>query len=243
MEHLMAIMRDGVISNIRNISGDRMRKRETVVIVDNTKFYVKEKKAYDVVKRIFDVIAAFVFLVLFFWIFIAVAIAIKLDDGGPVMYVSNRVGKFGREFKFYKFRSMRIDADEVFKDIEELNESDGELFKIKNDPRITRVGRFIRKTSLDELPQIFNILKGDMSFVGPRPPLPREVKDYDDEAMQRLSVIGGLTCYWQIGGRSKIDFKGMVELDRKYIQERGILTDLKILLKTIPAVLKGDGAY
>lgn len=218
-------------------------KRDKSVIENNTMFCVKEKKLYSVVKRIFDVVAAVVFLILFFWVFIAVAIAVKLDDGGPVMYTSNRVGKFGKEFKFYKFRSMRPDADDIFEDIAQLNESEGELFKMKNDPRITRVGRFIRKTSLDEFPQIINIIKGDMSFVGPRPPLPREVKDYDEYAMQRLSVVGGLTCYWQIGGRSNIDFNGMLKLDLKYIRERGILTDLKILLKTIPAVIKGDGAY
>ena len=127
--------------------------------------------------------------------------------------------------------------------IRHLNETSGELFKIKDDPRITRVGKFLRKTSLDELPQFFNIIKGDISFVGPRSPLPREVANYTDYSMQRLSVIGGLTCYWQVSGRSQIDFSGMVELDYKYIRERGFLTDIKILFLTIPAVIKGDGAY
>lgn len=204
---------------------------------------VEEKKIYNAVKRCFDIVASLLCIILFSWLFLAIAIAIKLDDGGRVFYVSTRVGKFGKNFKFYKFRSMCENADDVFEEIKELNESAGLIFKIKDDPRITRVGRFLRRTSLDELPQIFNILKGDMSFVGPRPPLEREVVDYTDFSMQRLTVVGGLTCYWQISGRSKIDFSGMVKLDCKYIEERSILTDLKILFLTIPAVLKGDGAY
>ena len=180
---------------------------------------------------------------MFFWLFLGIAIAIKIDDGGPVFYIQNRVGLFGKEFRFYKFRSMRTDADEMFESLQDQNDTSGEMFKMRNDPRVTRVGRFIRKTSLDELPQFFNIIKGDISFVGPRSPLPREVENYTDYSMQRLSVIGGLSCYWQISGRSEIDFSGMVELDYKYIRERGILTDLKILVLTIPAVIRGDGAY
>ena len=176
-------------------------------------------------------------------VFLLVAAAIKIDDRGPVFYVSTRVGRFGKEFRFYKFRSMKVNADELLDDIRHLNETEGQLFKMKNDPRVTRVGRFLRRTSLDELPQIFNIIKGDISFVGPRSPLPEEVKNYTDYSMQRLSVIGGLTCYWQISGRSDIDFNGMVKLDCKYIEERSILTDLKILFLTLPAVIKGDGAY
>lgn len=217
-----------------------MRKK---VVYNGVKYYVEEKKFYNLVKRVFDFSVALVFVVLFFWLFVGIAIAIKIDDGGPVFYVSNRVGLFGKEFRFYKFRSMRTDADEMFESIQDQNETSGELFKMKNDPRVTRVGRFLRKTSLDELPQFFNILKADISFVGPRSPLPREVENYTDYSMQRLSVIGGLSCYWQISGRSQIDFSGMVELDYKYIRERSFLTDLKILFLTVPAVLKGDGAY
>lgn len=220
-----------------------MAAQEKLITVGKTKYYADDKKAYNVVKRIFDVVVSVICLILFFWVYLLIALAIKIDDGGPVFYVSNRVGKFGKEFKFYKFRSMRPDAEEILKDIKDQNEAEGELFKIKNDPRITRVGRFIRRTSLDELPQIFNIIKGDMSIVGPRPPLPCEVENYSDYAMRRLSVIGGLTCYWQINGRSNIDFDGMVEYDFKYIKERSMWTDLKIIFKTIPAVLKGDGAY
>ena len=211
--------------------------------VDGIEYRYEEKRAYSIVKRVFDFIASLLFLVLFFWVFLAIAIAIKLDDGGPVLYISTRVGRFGKEFRFYKFRSMNADAEDQIKDLEKYNEQSGHLFKIKDDPRITRVGRFLRRTSLDELPQIFNILKGDISFVGPRSPLPREVENYTDYSMQRLSVIGGLSCYWQISGRSQIDFSGMVELDYKYIKERGFLTDLKILLLTLPAVIRGDGAY
>ena len=217
-----------------------MRKE---VIKNGVIYYVDEKKFYSIVKRVFDVTVSVLFVILFWWLFVGIAVAIKIDDRGPVFYVHNRVGLFGREFKFYKFRSMRPDADKMLDSIQHLNETSGELFKIKDDPRVTRVGRFLRKTSLDELPQFFNIIKGDISFVGPRSPLPREVANYTDYSMQRLSVIGGLTCYWQVSGRSQIDFSGMVELDYKYIRERGFLTDIKILFLTIPAVIKGDGAY
>lgn len=226
---------------IRKEAEKKIMRKE--VVYNGVKYYVEEKKFYNLVKRVFDFSVALVFVVLFFWLFVGIAIAIKIDDGGPVFYVSNRVGLFGKEFRFYKFRSMRTDADEMFESIQDQNETSGELFKMKNDPRVTRVGRFLRKTSLDELPQFFNILKGDISFVGPRSPLPREVENYTDYSMQRLSVIGGLSCYWQISGRSQIDFSGMVELDYKYIRERSFLTDLKILFLTVPAVLKGDGAY
>ncbi len=217
-----------------------MRKE---VVHNGVKYYVEEKKFYNFIKRVFDLTVALVFVTLFFWLFLGIAIAIKIDDGGPVFYIQNRVGLFGKEFRFYKFRSMRTDADEMFESLQDQNDTSGEMFKMRNDPRVTRVGRFIRKTSLDELPQFFNIIKGDISFVGPRSPLPREVENYTDYSMQRLSVIGGLSCYWQISGRSEIDFSGMVELDYKYIRERGILTDLKILFLTIPAVIRGDGAY
>ena len=207
----------------RTVGKDKMEAEimSKEVVKNGVKYYVEEKKAYNFVKRVFDFSFALIFVILFFWLFLGVALAIKIDDGGPVFYVCNRVGLFGREFKFYKFRSMKPNADEIFESIKDQNETSGELFKIKDDPRITRVGKFLRKTSLDELPQFFNIIKGDISFVGPRSPL----------------------CYWQISGRSQIDFNGMVELDYKYIKERSILTDLKILFLTIPAVIKGDGAY
>lgn len=212
-------------------------------IPDNTYFKVDKKPFYNFVKRIFDMFFSAVALVLLSPIFLIIAIAIKLDDGGPVIYVSERVGKFGKTFKFYKFRSMCVNADEVLESIIDKNEAGGTIFKMKEDPRITKVGKFLRKTSLDELPQLLNILKGEMSFVGPRPPLPREVENYTDFSMQRLGVVGGLTCYWQISGRSLLDFNQMIKLDVKYIEERGFLTDMKILFLTIPCVLKGSGAY
>lgn len=222
-------------------------------VMENSKFTknppsgdytIESKPVYDAVKRIFDFIFSLIAIILLSPILLIIAIMIKLDDPkGPVIYISDRVGKGGRIFRFYKFRSMCADADKKYSGLLETNETGGPTFKMKDDPRVTRVGRFIRKTSLDELPQLFNILKGDMSFIGPRPPMLREVESYPDYPMERLSVLGGLSCYWQIMGRSSIDFKGMIELDLKYIEERSFLTDIKILFLTIPAVFKGDGAY
>lgn len=227
----------------KTVFGEMMKKNETSVIVNGRKFEIKKKPCYELIKRAFDIMVSLLCLILFFWIFILIAVAIRMDDGGPAFYVSKRVGKYGKEFSFYKFRSMKTDADETFEQIKHRNETKGDLFKIKNDPRITRIGKILRRTSLDEFPQIINILKGDMSFVGPRPPLPREVANYSDEAFRRLSIIGGLTCYWQIRGRSEIDFEGMLKLDCQYIEDRSIWTDLKILALTIPAVFRGNGAY
>lgn len=204
----------------------------------------KPKPVYDFLKRIFDFLFSLIAIILLSPIFLIILIMIKIDDPkGSVIYVSDRVGKNGKIFKFYKFRSMCTDADTKYSDLLCTNETGGPTFKMKDDPRVTRVGKFIRKTSLDELPQLFNIIKGDMSFIGPRPPMLREVESYPDYPMERLSVLGGLSCYWQIMGRSSIDFKGMIELDLKYIKERSIITDVKILFLTIPAVFKGDGAY
>jgi lipopolysaccharide/colanic/teichoic acid biosynthesis glycosyltransferase len=170
------------------------------------------------------------------------ALAVKREDNGPAVFSQNRVGKDGKLFKMYKFRSMYTDAEDRLKELQEQNEADGPVFKIKDDPRITKIGHFIRKYSIDELMQLFNVFKGDMSIVGPRPALPNEVVQYDDYAKQRLSVKPGLSCYWQISGRSNIGFAEWMRLDVKYINEMSALTDLKIILQTIPAVLKGDGA-
>lgn len=198
---------------------------------------------YDFVKRCFDIVFSLSAIIILLPIFVVLSILIKFLDKGSVFYISDRVGRNGKVFKFYKFRSMCENADHVFENIKELNETTGSIFKMKDDPRVTKIGRFLRRTSLDELPQLFNILKGDMSFVGPRPPLVREVQTYSDAARKRLTVKGGLTCYWQISGRSNLGFDEMVQLDEKYINERGIWTDIKILFKTIPAVFRGDGAY
>ena len=204
---------------------------------------IKEKKVYDFFKRVFDILFSGVAIVVLSPLMLVLALVVR-SDGGPAIYSQIRVGKDGKEFRIYKFRSMCPNADspEMLQKLAERNEMDGPAFKIHDDPRITRVGRFIRRTSLDELPQLFNIFVGDMTLVGPRPPLPSEVRQYTDYQRQRLSVKQGLTCYWQCSGRSNIGFREWVEMDLRYIRERGLWTDLKIILMTVPAVLRGDGA-
>lgn len=173
----------------------------------------------------------------------ATVVAIKLDSPGPVLFKQERVGKDGEHFACYKFRSMYIDAEQRKLELMKQNEADGPVFKMKNDPRITRVGRVIRKLSIDELPQLFNVLKGEMSLVGPRPALPSEVATYTYEQIGRLHAIPGITGLQQVSGRSNLDFKRWVELDLKYIAEQSVWKDLEILAKTIPAVLFSKGAY
>lgn len=204
---------------------------------------VTKKPIYDFLKRALDIVCSGLALLVLSPVLLAVAIAVR-SDGGPAIFSQERVGKDGKTFRIYKFRSMCVNADspEMLKKLAALNEMDGPAFKIKDDPRITRVGRFIRRTSLDELPQLINIFIGDMSIVGPRPPLASEVEQYTDYQRQRLLVKQGLTCYWQCSGRNNIRFEEWVELDLKYIRERSLWTDIKIILKTIPAVLSGDGA-
>lgn len=202
-----------------------------------------KRRGYFFAKRIFDIVSSGFAMVVLSPVFLATAIAIKCEDRkGPVIFSQNRVGKDGREFKMYKFRSMYTDAEERLAELQEQNEADGPVFKIKDDPRITRVGRFIRKYSIDELMQLVNVFKGDMSVVGPRPALPNEVAEYDSVARRRLEVKPGLSCYWQVSGRSNIGFDEWMQLDIKYIEEMSMWTDIKIILLTIPAVLKGDGA-
>lgn len=205
-------------------------------------FNIKRKPVYDFFKRLFDVVCSFAALIFLSWIIAIVAIAIKHEDGGPVFFSQIRVGQGGRFFKFYKIRSMRVGSERMKKELLDQNEMDGPTFKMENDPRITKVGAFIRKTSIDELPQLWNILKGDMSIVGPRPPLGHEVMQYDEYAMRRLAVKPGLTCYWQCSGRNNIGFDEWMRLDNKYIDDRGIWTDIKMIFMTIPAVVKNDGA-
>ena len=171
------------------------------------------------------------------------ALAIRLDSPGPVIFRQTRVGKWGKLFVCYKFRSMAIDAEERKQALLLANEADGPIFKIQNDPRMTRVGRLIRKASIDELPQLINILKGDMSFVGPRPPLPSEVSLYEYEQRRRLNAVPGLTGLQQVSGRSDLPFERWVELDLQYINEQSLGKDVVILLKTIPTVIFGKGAY
>ncbi|MDH3321149.1 MAG: sugar transferase [Betaproteobacteria bacterium] len=195
-------------------------------------------------KRLLDVAGALLGMLLLAPVFIGTWLAIRLEDGGPVLFLQERVGLHGAAFPMYKFRSMVVNADQLKDQLLAQNESAaGVLFKMKRDPRITRVGRVIRKLSIDELPQLYNVLLGHMSLVGPRPALPREVALYRPEERVRLEVRPGITCLWQIGGRSEIDFKGQVRLDVQYIREQSVLLDLVILLKTIPVVLLGRGAY
>jgi len=204
---------------------------------------VPEKRSYRVAKRIIDVVFSGLFLLVGAPFLAVVALAIKLDSRGPVIFKQTRVGRGGRHFTFYKFRSMAIDAERRKDEIEHLNEVSGPVFKVRNDPRVTRVGRILRRFSLDELPQFYNVLKGDMSLVGPRPPLPEEVRRYQPWHLKRLSVTPGITCLWQVNGRSRIGFDEWVRLDLEYIAKRSILLDVIIIARTVPAVLTGDGAY
>jgi lipopolysaccharide/colanic/teichoic acid biosynthesis glycosyltransferase len=196
-------------------------------------------------KRCVDFTAALAGAVALSPLFLAVALAIKLTDRGPVLFWQTRVGQYGREFPFPKFRSMVVNAEALKDKLLEQNQHGGEgvTFKMKRDPRITWIGRIIRKLSIDELPQLWNVLIGDMSLVGPRPPVPREVVLYTLSDRRRLDVIPGLTCIWQVSGRSDIPFDKQVELDVQYIQSQSLWLDIKLLFMTIPAVLLGKGAY
>lgn len=201
------------------------------------------KPFYDFVKRIFDVFCSSLALVVLSPLFLVTAILVK-SDGGPAFYSQLRVGKNGRMFRMYKFRSMVVNADAMLDELLKNNDyKNGPVFKMKDDPRVTRIGRFIRKYSIDELPQLINIIKGDMSIVGPRPPLPREAVQYDDYQSQRLYVTPGLTCYWQTYGRSGLPFDDWMIMDIHYIQRRGFILDLHLILKTFRAVLFTKGAY
>lgn len=200
-------------------------------------------RMYLCAKRFQDIVLSFVALVVMLPIMAIIAIIIVVDSpgAGPI-FVQKRVGLNGKEFKFYKFRSMCANADEMKDQLLQRNEMDGPVFKMKDDPRITKVGRFIRKTSIDELPQLWNVLKGDMSIVGPRPALPREVAQYTQYDKQRLLVIPGLTCYWQIQPcRNELSFREWVDLDLRYIKERSFVNDWKIIFATFGAVLGMNG--
>ncbi len=199
---------------------------------------------YRFVKRGFDILFSLLVLVCFCWLFLIVAVAIKLDDPeGPVLFRQRRVTKGGREFTMYKFRSMCVDAEERLGELRALNEKDGPVFKMRDDPRVTRVGRFLRKLSLDELPQFANVLRGDLSVVGPRPALPSEVAAYTPRQRQRLLVKSGITCYWQTRrNRDSVAFDEWVDLDLLYIKKCGVLTDLKLIVQTVGCVLIAQGS-
>ena len=203
----------------------------------------QRRTAMVTAQRILDVASATAILLLLMPAFVVIALLIRLDSRGPILFTQTRVGRDGQEFPFFKFRSMVADAEARRQALEQQNERSGPVFKMKNDPRITRVGRVLRKFSLDEFPQLLNVLRGEMSLVGPRPALPREVALYTPYQQGRLAATPGLTGLWQVSGRASLSFDESIALDLYYIQHQSLGLDLQILLKTIPAVLKGDGAY
>lgn len=206
---------------------------------DEYEFESSGGKVYLFLKRCLDIVASTLGLIVLSPIIILVAIAIKLESKGPVLFSQDRVGKNGKIFKIYKMRSMVQNAEELKEKLLAQNEMSGPMFKMKDDPRITKVGKFIRKTSIDELPQLINVIKGDMSLVGPRPSLPKEVKEFEPWMYERLAVKPGLTCYWQVMGRNNIDFEDWMKLDIKYVRERNFFLDIKLIFKTF-FVLFGD---
>lgn len=205
--------------------------------------YSGKRKGYKAVKRFFDIVLSCAALLILSPIFLITALAVKLEDQGPVFFTQLRAGQDMKPFKIWKFRSMYVNADEKLKEMLKDNEQTGHAFKIKNDPRITKVGKVIRRLSIDELPQLFNIVKGDMSIVGPRPILPFQMEECDEYDRQRLLVRPGLTCYWQVSGRANIKWDQWVELDLDYIENMSLWTDIRLIVRTIPAVFSGDGAY
>ncbi len=205
--------------------------------------WVIRTKINSALKRLLDISVALIALIFAAPIMALTALLVRLDSPGPILFRQTRVGKWGESFTCLKFRSMYIDAEERLKELQALNEADGPVFKMKNDPRITKVGRIIRKLSIDELPQIFNVLCGDMSLVGPRPALPSEVAKYSYEQARRLHTIPGITGLQQVSGRSNVNFQRWVELDLQYISEQSVWKDIEILVRTIPAVLFSRGAY
>lgn len=204
----------------------------------------RKKRSHFIIKRLIDILGSIIGLVAFSLLFIVIALLIKIEDPkGKIFFSQNRVGKDGKQFKMYKFRSMVADAELKLNELLKYNEVEGAMFKIKDDPRVTKVGKFIRKTSIDELPQLFNVLKGDMSLVGPRPPLPREVDEYNDYQKQRLLVKPGCTGIWQSSARNSVGFDEMVEMDLFYIRESSLFLDIKIIFKTILVLFGSKNAY
>lgn len=209
---------------------------------DLAEVYAAKPVLYKGEKRLMDIVLSLIALILLSPLLLLTAAAVMLEDGGFPFFAQERMGKNMRPFRFYKFRSMYVGADQKLAELLKDNEQSGHAFKIKDDPRITKVGKFIRRFSIDELPQLLNIIKGDMSIVGPRPILTWQMEEADEHDRQRLVVQPGLTCYWQIQGRSDIPWEEWVEMDLDYIEDMGLWTDIKIILKTIPAIFRG-GAY
>lgn len=203
---------------------------------------LNKKKYYYLIKRIIDIVGSFFGLILVFPLILVIAILMKIDEpSAPIIFSQIRVGKNKKEFRMFKIRSMCVDAEKKLNDLIEANEIEGAMFKMKNDPRITKIGKFIRKTSLDELPQLWNVLKGDMSLVGPRPPLVSEVNEYTPRDEERLLVKPGCTGLWQVSGRNDLNFDEMVDLDIHYINRCNLFYDIKIILKTIKIILIPSG--
>jgi exopolysaccharide biosynthesis polyprenyl glycosylphosphotransferase len=226
-----------------------MRISQQLLIINNNEkkaetLAVNPRSSYLYLKRFLDIFGSLLGLILLAPLFLIVIIGIKVEDPkGPVFFAQNRVGKDGKEFKMYKFRSMVTNAEEMLDSLMHRNETTGAMFKMKEDPRVTKIGKFIRKTSIDELPQLLNVLKGEMSLVGPRPALPREVKEYSTYHKQRLMVTPGCTGLWQVSGRSNIGFEQMIELDLKYISKRSIWLDIKLILKTFFVLIGSKDAF
>lgn len=225
---------------------DRTLARATLEQVDDVELITFTSLPHDpsalAIKRAMDVLFASTLLCLLSPLMLLVALAIRVEDAGPVIFRQERVGRFGRRFTMLKFRSMYTNAEARLADLADHNEADGPVFKMASDPRVTRIGWWIRRSSIDELPQLLNVLRGEMSMVGPRPPLPREVCSYEAWQRRRLSMKPGLTCIWQVSGRSRIDFDTWMRLDLEYIDNWSLTLDLLLILRTVPAVLTGDGA-
>ena len=214
-------------------------ERLVLETVESDTVEVKTSKIYLFIKRIIDIMGALMGLILLSPLLLIVGILIKAESKGPIIFSQDRIGKNGKTFRMYKLRSMVANAEELTEKLMNENQMSGPMFKIKDDPRVTKIGRFIRKTSIDELPQLFNVLKGDMSLVGPRPSLPNEVLEFEPWMNKRLMVKPGLTCYWQVMGRNNIDFQQWMLLDIKYVETRSIIVDIKLIIKTF-FVLFGD---
>lgn len=214
---------------------------EERILINHKK--LESRKGYHFIKRIFDIILSVIGLIVFSPLMLIIAYKVKKEDGGPIIYKQIRVGKNGCHFEMYKFRSMVVNADQLLGKLKDRNEVDGAMFKIKGDPRITQIGHFIREHSLDELPQLLNVLKGNMSLVGPRPPLPTEIEQYTNYDKQRLYVVPGCTGLWQVTKRNDVGFNGMVKLDLDYIKESSVWLDLKIIFMTIAIIFKPNSSY
>ena len=214
----------------------KSNKKKNKFVLRNNRM---SRNLYEFFKRIFDIICSLMAVIILLPIFFIVFLAIKIESKGPVIFSQERVGINNKSFKMYKFRSMVQNAEELKEKLVKQNEMSGPMFKMKEDPRVTKVGKFIRKTSIDEIPQLINVLKGDMSLVGPRPSLPKEVEKFESWMLDRLNVKPGLTCYWQVSGRNNIDFEDWMKLDLQYVEDRNFLLDLKLIFKTF-FVLFGD---